>query len=301
MRKTSNSPPVEELSRIAWELRLEALRMIYNAGSGHPGGTLSIAEILTGIYFYKARVDGKNPGWEERDRIILSKGHCAPIYYAALARAGFLRHEELSTFLLPGSRLQAHPDRNKVPGVEMSSGPLGLGASVAVGCALGLRLKGSQARVFCLLGDGEIQEGIVWEAALCGSKYELDNLIFVVDYNRYQLSGAVAEVMPLEPLSLKWESFGWRVFSVDGHDMRQVTEALDAATGPMKTHNQTTEGPCQPKLILARTVKGKGVSFMEGTSAWHGRTPSLEEMLVAEAEIKGQIERLQRKGEGNGD
>ena len=266
-------PDYETLQRIAWELRLDALRMIFDAKSGHAGGSFSAAELITALYFYKARLDPENPAWEDRDRIFVSKGHCAPIYYAALSRAGFFPRGELTTFRQLGSRLQGHPDRLKLPGVEMSSGPLGLGASVAVGCALGLRLSKSEARVFCLLGDGEIQEGIVWEAAMCAAKYGLGNLTFILDYNRYQLSGAVDQVMPLEPLEQKWQSFGFGVIRVDGHSIEQIIEALDR------------ENPDQPKLILALTVKGKGVSFMEASSAWHGRVPSPEEMKKAEEEI----------------
>ncbi len=266
-----------QLSRLAWELRLEALRMIHRAGSGHPGGSLSAAEILTALYFRVARVDPGRPSWAGRDRIFVSKGHCAPLYYAALARRGFFPTEELTGFRRLGSRLQGHPDRNKLPGVEMSSGPLGLGASVAVGCALGLRQQGVKARTFCLLGDGEIQEGIVWEAALAASKYALNALSFIVDCNRYQLSGAVAEVLPLEPLAGKWRSFGWEVRLADGHDVEQVVEALESPPAG------------RPLAVIARTVKGKGVSFMEDSSAWHGRAPTEEEMAVAEREI---LERL---------
>jgi transketolase len=252
--------------------------MIFDAKSGHAGGSFSAAELITALYFYKARLDPENPAWEDRDRIFVSKGHCAPIYYAALSRAGFFPRGELATFRQLGSRLQGHPDRLKLPGVEMSSGPLGLGASVAVGCALGLRLSKSEARVFCLLGDGETQEGIVWEAAMCAAKYGLGNLTFILDYNRYQLSGAVDQVMPLEPLEQKWQSFGFGVIRVDGHSIEQIIEALDR------------ENPDQPKLILALTVKGKGVSFMEASSAWHGRVPSPEEMKKAEEEIGHRIE-----------
>jgi len=272
--KRAMKPDYETLQCIAWELRLDALRMIFDAKSGHAGGSFSAAELITALYFYKARLDPENPAWEDRDRIFVSKGHCAPIYYAALSRRGFFPREELATFRQLGSRLQGHPDRLKLPGVEMSSGPLGLGASVAVGCALGLRLGKSEARVFCLLGDGETQEGIVWEAAMCAAKYGLGNLTFILDYNRYQLSGAVSDVMPLEPLEQKWQSFGFRVIRIDGHDMREVVNALDAE-----------ESPAQPTLILALTVKGKGVSFMEASSAWHGRIPSPEEMKKAEEEI----------------
>ena len=271
---------IQSLQRLAWELRLDALRMVFGAKSGHLGGSFSAAELITTLYFYKVRLDPRNPGWEDRDRVFVSKGHCAPIYYAALSRLGFFPREELATFRQLGSRLQGHPDRLKLPGVEMSSGPLGLGASVAVGCALGLRLRTSPARVFCLLGDGEIQEGIVWEAAMCASKFALGNLTFLLDYNRYQLSGAVDRVMPLEPLEQKWQSFGFDVRRIDGHNIEQIVEALDV------------EQPEQPRLILALTVKGKGVSFMESSSAWHGRVPSQEEMAAAEQEIGGSLEAI---------
>jgi transketolase len=274
-----------ELAILAEQLRLRALRMIVAAGSGHPGGSLSAAELLTVLYFRVARFDSAHPGWEERDRIFVSKGHCAPVYYAALAKAGFFPQAELATFRRMGSRLQGHPDRTKLPGVEMSSGPLGLGASVAVGCALGLRQKGLQARVFCLLGDGEIQEGVVWEAALCAAKYQLKNLCFILDYNHYQLSGRVDEVLPLEPLEDKWRSFGWRTLTVDGHDIARVSEAL-SETG-------ADAGRPQPLMVIAHTRKGKGVSFMENDAGWHGRLPTAAELALAEEEINGRIRGLE--------
>ncbi len=278
---------ISDLAVIANELRLEALRMIFRARSGHPGGSLSAAEIIAALYFYKARLDPAQPAWKDRDRIFISKGHCAPIYYAALARAGFFPKEELSTFRKLGSRLQGHPDRRKLPGVEMSSGPLGLGASVAVGCALGLRQQKYSASVYCLLGDGEIQEGIVWEAALCAHKYKLERLTFILDYNGYQLSGKVAEILPLEPLEAKWRSFGWRVLPIDGHCMEAVVAALDSRS----------DGG--PTMIVARTVKGKGVSYMENNN-WHGRVPSPEQMAQAETEIEEKIAELQG-GNNNGE
>ena len=276
---------ISDLAIIANELRLKALSMIFQAKSGHPGGSLSAAEIITALYFYKARFDPNRPNWKGRDRIFISKGHCAPIYYAALARAGFFPEEELDTFRTLGSRLQGHPDRRKLPGIEMSSGPLGLGASVAVGCALGLRQQKSTARVYCLLGDGEIQEGIVWEAAMCANKYKLKGLTFILDYNQYQLSGKIAEIMPLEPLEEKWRSFGWRVLPIDGHNMKSVIDALDLRPDT------------QPTMIIARTVKGKGVSFMENNN-WHGRVPSPEQMVRARAEIEEKVVELQGGKEG---
>jgi transketolase len=279
------SPPdVSALQALAWELRRDALRMVFGAGSGHLGGSFSAAELVTALYFHKARIDSRNPERDDRDRIFISKGHCAPLYYAALSRAGFFPAEELSTFRRLGSRLQGHPDRLKLPGVEMSSGPLGLGASVSVGCALGLRLRSSPARVYCLLGDGEVQEGIVWEAAMCAAKYSLENLTLILDHNHYQLSGAVEQVMPLEPLQQKWESFGFGVLPVDGHDLEQIVDALDR------------EGGGRPRLILASTTKGKGVSFMEASSAWHGRVPGPEELAAAERELEERISALHRPG-----
>jgi transketolase len=276
-----------ELAVLAEKLRLESLRMIAAAGSGHPGGSLSAAELLAVLYFRTARLNPAEPGWPERDRIFVSKGHCAPVYYAVLARAGFFPEAELATFRRMGSRLQGHPDRNKLPGVEMSSGPLGLGASAAVGCALGLRQTGSSARVFCLLGDGEIQEGVVWEAALCAAKYRLGKLCFILDYNHYQLSGRVDKVLPLEPLEDKWRSFGWQVRVIDGHDVAQISAAL--------AESEDGTEDARPRMVIANTRKGRGVSFMEDDAGWHGRVPTAVELARAEEEISRRISGLEGK------
>ncbi|RKX80574.1 MAG: transketolase [Spirochaetes bacterium] len=278
----------KELEKTAWELRLKALKMVYHAKSGHLGGSFSAAEILSVLYFHTAKLDPENPDWEHRDRIFISKGHCAPIYYAALAKRGYFPEEELFTLRQLGSRLQGHPDRNKLPGIEMSSGPLGLGASTAVGTALGLRQKNNNSRVYCLLGDGEMQEGIVWEAAMTAAKYKPGNLVFILDYNHYQLSGSVASVQPIEPVEAKWKSFGWNAFSINGH---RVNELLDAFSiiRRNKTAVQQNKAADKPLIIIANTVKGKGVSFMENTSKWHGRVPSDSEMEAAVQEISARL------------
>ena len=272
---------IDELKRTAWELRLQALKMVYHAKSGHLGGSFSAAEILTALYFSAADLDPENPNWEQRDRIFISKGHCAPIYYAALAKLGYFPEEELFTLRQLGSRLQGHPDRNKLPGIEMSSGPLGLGASTAVGTALGLRQRKLRSHVYCLIGDGEMQEGIVWEAAMTAAKYKPGNLVFILDYNRYQLSGSVASVQPIEPVKDKWESFGWKAVSINGHSIVDLLNAFSII-------KQDQPGD-KPLIIIANTVKGKGVSFMENTSEWHGKVPSDSEMEAAVKEISAYI------------
>ncbi len=271
---------INELTVSAYDLRLSALKMIYNAGSGHIGGSFSIADIITALFLFKANLSAG----ENRDRIFISKGHCAPVYYAALSKAGFFPEEELVTFRKFGSRLQGHPSLNVLPGVEMSSGPLGLGASVSIGCALGLKLKKSESHVYCILGDGETQEGIVWEAAMSAAKFSLDNLTFIVDCNRHQLSGSIETTMPVNPVSEKWESFGWQTITIDGHDMKQILSALDSTGIGMK----------KPRVIIANTIKGKGVPFMENTHVWHGKVPDSEQMLRAEKELLS----IQRKYSG---
>ncbi|NOY07841.1 MAG: transketolase [Spirochaetes bacterium] len=276
-----NKLTIKELERTAWELRLTALKMVFHAKSGHLGGSFSAAEILTTLYLHSAVLDSNNPDWSARDRIYISKGHCAPIYYPVLAKFGYFPEEELFTLRKMGSRLQGHPDRNKLPGVEMSSGPLGLGASVAVGTALGLRRQKSDSRVYCLLGDGETQEGIVWEAAMTASKYGLGNLVFILDYNRYQLSGSVESIQPIEPVTDKWKSFGWRTVSINGHSVREIAEAFSIVK-----RGDTVN---LPLMIIANTVKGKGVSFMENTSTWHGKIPSDTEMVLAIKEISAHL------------
>lgn len=265
-----------DCSHIACQLRREALTMIAQAGSGHPGGSLSAAEIVTALFFKEMRgVTTLDP---HRDRFVLSKGHAVPILYAAFSHLGWLPNEDLATLRQLGSRLQGHPDRVRLPQVEASTGSLGQGLSVAQGLALGLRLEGSPARVFCLLGDGELQEGQVWEAALSAPKWRLSSLCAIVDANGGQIDGPVEKVMPLEPLEEKWKAFGWKVLSVDGHSFPQLFEAFSIF------RDHATEDP-RPTLLIARTVKGKGVSFMEHQTAWHGAAPSPEELEKALQEL----------------
>lgn len=264
------------LSQCAQQLRVEALKMVYNAQSGHLGGAFSATEIIAAMYFHHLRVDPKNPDWPDRDRFIVSKGHAAAVYYAALAQAGFFPTGWLGTFRQLGSNLQGHPDRTKLPGVDMSSGPLGHGLSIGVGLTLSARLRGATYRTYVLLGDGETQAGVVWEAAMMASKHKTDNLTAILDYNGVQLDGPVDEVMPLEPVADKWRAFGWHIVEIDGHNMRQVLDALDAVT---RIH-------ARPALIIAHTIKGKGVSFMENTATWHGRAPKKEEFELALTELQ---------------
>ena len=248
----------ESLAEIAHDLRGLVVETLCHAQAGHPGGSLSAAEILTALFFSVMRIDPRRPDWVERDRFILSKGHAAPVYYAALARRGYFPEEMLQTYDELDSLLQGHPDM-RCPGVDMSSGSLGQGLSVGLGMALGLRLKAIDARVFVVLGDGELQEGQVWEAAMAAPKFGLDNLVAIVDDNRVQLMGDTAAVMPIEPVAEKWRAFNWHVLEVDGHDPAAIVEACAAAA--------REKG--RPTAIVARTVKGKGVSFMENTHKWH--------------------------------
>ncbi len=268
----------DELARlrpITRRLREHVIRMVTAAGSGHPGGSLSAAEIVTVLFFHTLRRRAGDSGWAERDRFVISKGHGVPILYAALAEAGELPAEELLTLRRLGSRLQGHPDRIALPWVEAATGSLGQGLSIALGMALASRLDGNRFRVYCLLGDGEVQAGQVWEAAMAAGKYKVDNLIVILDYNKVQLDGPVPEIMDLEPLVEKWRSFNWDVRVVqDGNDLGQVFDAFSAARAVGR-----------PTLLVAHTVKGKGVSFMEGKAAWHGKAPTAEEAERALAEI----------------
>jgi transketolase len=273
---------IHELARRAQELRIRALRMVNRAQSGHLGGSFSAAEIMAAMYFHHLRIDPAQPQWPDRDRFIVSKGHCAPVYYAALSAAGFFCDDCLDSFRQCGSVLQGHPDRNKCAGVDMNSGPLGNGLSVGVGLALAARLRGGPYRSYVLLGDGESEAGIVWEAAMSANKYRLDGLTAILDYNGVQLDGMVCDVMPLEPVTDKWRAFGWHVFEVDGHNVRQVVEALDAASG---IHGR-------PSMIIAHTIKGKGVSFMENNPAWHGKAPSAAEFERALTELQNGLRQL---------
>ncbi|NPV08572.1 MAG: transketolase [Anaerolineae bacterium] len=266
---------IAQLEERARQLRCDVLQMVYDAGSGHPGGSLSAAEIIAALYFQRLRLDPNRPDCPERDRFILSKGHAAPTLYAALARRGFFPVEELCTLRQLDSRLQGHPDRLKTPGVEMTSGALGHGVAIGAGLALAARRAGQTWRTYVLLGDGEVQAGVVWEGALIAAKYGLSHLTCILDQNDVQLDGPVHEILPLEPLVDKWRAFGWATVEIDGHNVRQILEALDLAAN---IHDR-------PTMIVAHTTKGRGCSFMEGKSAWHGRVPSAEELACALEEL----------------
>ena len=276
------NPDVAKLESIAREGRVQIIRMLAHAGSGHPGGSLSVIDILTTLFFDRMRYDPKQPRWEDRDRFILSKGHCVPAQYFCMAKAGFFPMDRLITLRKLGSPLQGHPDRVALPGIEAATGSLGQGISVAVGIALGLKLSGKGARVYCVLGDGETQEGQVWESLMSapklgGPNHRLDNLCLILDYNGIQLDGFVKKILDLEPLTDKLKAFGWAVIEIDGHDIAQIDKALDQA--------EATKGG--PTFIVAHTIKGKGVSFMENDPEWHGKAPKPEEALRAIAEIAG--------------
>jgi len=273
----TSAEQVREIGDIARELRMESLRMIHTAGSGHPGGSLSAAEIVSCLYFRILRYQAGKPDDPARDRFVISKGHGVPVVYAALARAGCIPREELKTLRRIDSRLQGHPDHVRLPFIEAATGSLGQGLSVAVGMALAERLDSvNDYRVVCLLGDGELQAGQVWEAAMAAGKFGLGKLTAVVDYNKVQLDGHVRSVMDLEPLGAKFESFGWNVLQVDGHSVEELLEAFATCAAEK----------ARPSVIIANTVKGKGVSFMEDTHAWHGKAPSDEELERALAELE---------------
>ncbi len=264
-----------QLEEIARQLRADSLRLIHRRGAGHPGGALSAAEIIAVLYFHALRINPSQSNWEQRDRFILSKGHASAVLYAALARRGFFDFAELDNWGEVECPHQGHPDRLKTPGVEMTSGILGHGVAIGAGLALAARLKETGSRTFVLLGDGECQAGIVWEGAVTAAKYRLANLTAFVDYNDVQLDGAVHEVMPLEPFRDKWEACGWHVLEINGHSVRQVADAIEMAK---EIHDR-------PSLILAHTTKGKGVSFMENRSYWHGNVPDAVQLQQALTEL----------------
>jgi transketolase len=266
---------IPELEKMARKLRRYVITMISTAGSGHPGGSLSAADIVTALYFKVMRHDPKNPQWPDRDRFVLSKGHAAPILYAALAECGYFPVEELSTLRKLGSRLQGHTDRTLTPGVEMSAGSLGQGLSYGIGMALAGRLDKLDYQVYVLLGDGECEEGQVWEAAMFAPHHSVDNLTAIVDHNDLQLDGRVCDIMGIEPLADKWCAFNWHVLEINGHDIKQILQALKKA--------RETKG--KPTVIIAHTVKGKGVSFMEGNVDFHGKAPSPQETEQALKEL----------------
>ena len=272
-------PDVPALRRLAVELRQTILRMIAAAGSGHPGGSLSMVELLLGLYWYKLRHDPARPHWPERDLFLLSKGHGCPALYAVLAFRGYFPKEELMTLRRYPTRLQGHPEKDSPPGVEIAAGSLGQGLSMANGVALADRLDGRRRRVFCLLGDGEIQEGQVWEAAMTAHHHHLDAVCAIIDANQLQQNGPVKQIQDIEPLAEKWRAFGWHAIEIDGHDLDAVLRAYDEAG--------TTKGT--PQVIVARTVKGKGVSFMELNPAWHGVAPKPDELEKALKELQASL------------
>ncbi|MBI3593779.1 MAG: transketolase [Nitrospirae bacterium] len=268
-----HSAQIEKLSN---SLRIDILKMIYDAQSGHPGGSFSAIDILTVLYRDVMKHDPKNPDWPDRDRFILSKGHAAPALYALLAHFGYFPHEKLSGLRKMGSPLQGHPEKNKLPGVEASTGSLGQGISIGIGMALAGRLDRKDYWTYVLVGDGEVNEGQVWEAALYAGTHHLDHLVVVLDNNGQQLDGSVNEIMPLDPLNEKWRSFGWNVIEIDGHNISEISNAFQKA--------KTTKN--RPTLILAKTVKGKGVSFMENNNEFHGMAPNKEQYAEAMKELQ---------------
>jgi transketolase len=266
---------IKELEQKAKQIRRLIIQMLAKAGSGHPGGSLSSADLITVLYFSVLRYDPKNPAWPDRDRFHMSKGHCCPLWYAALAEAGYFPKDKLWTLRQLGSVLQGHPDR-RTPGIEVASGSLGQGLSVALGMSLAAKMDKKDYRIYVLLGDGEIQEGNIWEAAMASSHYKCDNLCAMLDYNGFQIDGKICEIMALEPLAAKWQAFGWHVIEIDGHDIKEILSAYQEA----KTFKD------RPSIIIAHTIKGKGVSFMENVVDFHGRAPTKEEAERALKELE---------------
>ena len=275
---------MQELKNTATQMRMKVIDMIYKAQSGHPGGSLSAADFVTACYFKYMNLDPKNPRWEDRDRMVLSKGHVCPIQYACLATVGFFPESVLDTLRKEGSMLQGHPSMNRCPGIDISTGSLGQGCSIAVGMALGAKVQGKDTKVFTLLGDGECQEGqsceALWEAANTAHKYGLDNLIVFVDNNNLQLDGTCDEIMPNGDLGEKFRAFGWEVLELDGHSMEEITASIDKCYASQNG---------KPKCLYAHTVKGKGVSFMENQCGWHGVAPNDEQYKQAMAELEAQL------------
>ncbi len=272
-----------ELAIFAGKVRKNALTAIYGAASGHPGGSLSVAEVITYLYCEVMSIDPKNPRWEDRDRLVLSKGHTCPALYSALAQKGFFPEEDLATFRKADSYLQGHPDMNKVPGIDMSTGSLGQGISVAGGMALAAKIDNKDYRVYSILGDGELEEGQVWEQAMFAAHYGLDNFTIFVDNNGLQIDGNITDVMNPTPIDKKFEAFGWNVVLADAHDFDSLESAVDAA--------KACKG--KPTAVIMRSVKGKGVSFMENEAGWHGNAPSEEQYNQAIAELDAKISELE--------
>ncbi len=272
-----NKCTIQELENHARDIRVDIIESIHQAGSGHPGGSLSIAELLSVLYFDVMNIDPTNPCWEQRDRFVLSKGHAAPAYYSALAERGYFPVEYLKTLRKIDSKLQGHPDMRKVPGVDMSTGSLGQGIAAASGMALYAKKMNRDYRVYCIIGDGESQEGELWEAMMSAAHFGLDNLTVFLDSNDLQIDGNVSQVMNIEPIDKKAEAFGWNVLKVDGHSVQEISDAIDAA--------KTCKG--KPTYVICRTVKGKGVSFMENQAGWHGGAPNKEQYEKAMQELTG--------------
>ena len=273
---TERKENIRQLQEIAKNIRRGIIEAVYNGQSGHPGGSLSIADIMTVLYFYEMNIDPQNPKDENRDRLVLSKGHCAPALYSALANRGYFNIEELKTLRNIESRLQGHPDMNKIPGVDMTTGSLGQGLSAANGMAIAGKLDNKDYRVYCIMGDGEIEEGQVWESAMASSKYKLDNLCVIVDNNNLQIDGTIEEVMSSYPIDEKFKSFGFQVINIDGHNLQEIIDAFDVARNIKD----------KPVCIIAKTIKGKGVSFMENKAEWHGKAPNKEQYEQAIEELK---------------
>ena len=274
---------IADLSRRAIEFRIQVLRMVYDHQTGHIGGAFSIAEILTALYFHHLRLDPAHPDWPDRDRLVFSKGHACAMLYTVLAHRAYFPVEELTTFRELNSRLQGHPERQKTPGVEVPAGPLGHGVAIGAGMALAAKMEGSKRGIYTVLGDGEINAGVIWEGALVAAKYQLDNLKAILDYNGVQQTGPTSKVLPTEPIADKWRSFGWHIIEIHGHNMAQVLDALDEAD----------EIHAKPVIIIARTTKGKGVSFMEYDHHWHGSPPTAEQFEAALAELQEGVARWQ--------
>ena len=284
---------IRDISAKAQSFRIQVLKMVYHAQSGHLGGAFSAAEILASLYFHHLKIDPLRPDWPERDRLLFSKGHACAMLYTAMAYRGFFPVEELMTFRQFNSRLQGHPDRVKLPGIEICAGPLGHGVAVGVGMALALKMEGkkpsassapsvraSPAGVYIVLGDGEINAGVIWEGIMAAAKYRLGNLAVILDYNGIQQTGATADVMPTEPIAEKWQAFGWHVQEIDGHNVAEILAALDRAD----------EVHARPSVIIARTTKGKGVSYMEYDNRWHGMVPNQGQYEQALAELEGGLQ-----------
>ena len=274
---------IRDLSLRAYEYRTHVLRMVYERKSGHIGGAFSIAEILTALYFHQLRLDPENPGWEDRDRLVFSKGHACAMLYTVLAHRGYFPIAELRTFRALNSRLQGHPEPAKTPGVEVAAGPLGHGVAIGAGMALAARMAGSRRKTYVVLGDGELNSGVIWEGLMLGAKFGLDNLTVIVDYNGVQQTGTTKDVMPTEPITDKWAAFNWHVIEIHGHNMAAILDALDLAD---EIHGR-------PVVIIARTTKGKGVSFMEHLPQWHGGIPTERQFEQALVELREGVDQWQ--------